>query len=117
MRALFFSAYDGANGFELWKSDGTEAGTALVKDIRPSSGTLSPSYLTDVNGTLFFTANDGTNGVELWALIVGEPTAITLASLTARPSRGAFLTWPWLGLAGLLALAMGGALWARRRLG
>jgi ELWxxDGT repeat protein len=32
---LFFTAYDGVNGFELWKSDGTAAGTVLVKDIRP----------------------------------------------------------------------------------
>ncbi len=30
---LFFGAYDGTNGNELWKSDGTAAGTVLVKDI------------------------------------------------------------------------------------
>jgi ELWxxDGT repeat protein len=67
---VFFVANDGATGDELWKSDGTAAGTVLVKDIRPgtdsgvSIGILS--YLTNVNGTLFFAANDGTNGVELW---------------------------------------------------
>ena len=31
---IFFTASDPANGEELWKSDGTEAGTVLVKDIR-----------------------------------------------------------------------------------
>ena len=34
---LFFTANDGINGTELWKSDGTAAGTVLVKDINPGS--------------------------------------------------------------------------------
>ena len=51
---------------ELWKSDGTEAGTVIVKDIRPGNDSSNPNDLTDINGTLFFTANDGINGRELW---------------------------------------------------
>src|SRR5262245_57599686 len=70
--ALFFSADDGVNGRELWKSDGTAAGTVLVKDIRPGSSPYGypygsdPQHLTAVGGTLFFAANDGTHGTELW---------------------------------------------------
>ena len=51
---------------ELWKSDGTNAGTVEVKDINPGNDASDPENLTDVNGTLYFTADDGTNGRELW---------------------------------------------------
>jgi ELWxxDGT repeat protein len=63
---FFFTATDPVHGSELWRSDGTETGTVLVKDIRPGSGSSSVNYLTNVNGTLFFRANDGTSGNELW---------------------------------------------------
>ncbi len=59
-------ANDGTSGIELWKSDGTAAGTVLVKDIRPGIFNSNPLSLTNVNGTLFFAANDGVTGFELW---------------------------------------------------
>ena len=65
-RTLFFHADDGTNGREFWQSDGTAAGTVLVKDINPGAGDSAPYELTTVNGTLFFRADDGTTGEELW---------------------------------------------------
>ena len=62
---LFFTAQT-ALGTELWKSDGTDAGTILVKDINSGAGSSNPINLTNVNGILFFYANDGVHGYELW---------------------------------------------------
>lgn len=63
---LFFTAKD-AKGRELWKSDGTQAGTVRVKNIRPGAKGSNPHELVDVGGTLFFVANDGAHGDELWS--------------------------------------------------
>ncbi|MDP2176318.1 MAG: hypothetical protein Q8K70_10460 [Bacteroidota bacterium] len=63
---LFFVADDGINGEELWKTDGTEQGTLMVKNIGFEHFRSFPKELTDVNGTLFFTANDEKHGYELW---------------------------------------------------
>jgi len=63
---LFFTAKTDANGDELWVSDGTTAGTKMVKDINPGSGSASPRFLVEMDGKVYFQASDGTNGVELW---------------------------------------------------
>jgi ELWxxDGT repeat protein len=63
---LYFVADDGVAGSELWKSDGTESGTVLVKDIRVGATGSFPRQLANVAGTLFFSANNGATGFELW---------------------------------------------------
>ncbi|MFO1002040.1 MAG: ELWxxDGT repeat protein [Planctomycetaceae bacterium] len=81
---LYFAATDETSGRELWRSDGTAAGTVLVKDIFTGTydtyqqlgafgsypvtipNSSDPKELTNVGGTLYFTAKDGSTGNELW---------------------------------------------------
>ena len=63
---LFFVADALNSGSELWASDGTEAGTRRVKDIKPGVRGAEPQGLTVAGGRLFFSADDGTHGRELW---------------------------------------------------
>ena len=51
---LFFQGYDATNGFELWRSDGTVAGTRLVKNLssQPSASTITS--LRPANNVLYF---------------------------------------------------------------
>jgi ELWxxDGT repeat protein len=53
---LYFTADDGSSGMELWKSDGSAAGTVRVADINPGYGGSNPSWLQAVGNTLFFSA-------------------------------------------------------------
>ncbi|MEZ4774166.1 MAG: T9SS type A sorting domain-containing protein [Bacteroidia bacterium] len=57
---------DMVNGIELWHSDGTTAGTNILKDIWPGSGSSVPEQLYLFNGEVFFRATDSLNGTELW---------------------------------------------------
>lgn len=68
---FYFIASDAIHEFELWKSDGTENGTIMVKDINPFGSMVGSNfndypYFCILNGMLFFEADDGSHGSELW---------------------------------------------------
>ena len=64
---LMFRATDGKTGNELWKTDGTTAGTVLVKDIRTGSGSSDVWDFGTIGKAVIFSANDGSGiGEELF---------------------------------------------------
>ena len=72
---VYFFALDevAANGQpqyarKLWRSDGTTAGTWVVRSFPSHALGLGPivSGLSAVGGSLYFAADDGEHGVELW---------------------------------------------------
>jgi ELWxxDGT repeat protein len=64
---LYFTATDPAHGLELWRSNGTVAGTRRVSDLRPGPLGSNPQHLTPYQGRLYFVANDGVRGYEIWS--------------------------------------------------
>lgn len=81
----FFTFDDQEHGNELWMSDGTEAGTRLVKDIREGNANgLSGGAILADGGVVYFSSTDG----QLWrsdgtadgthqVAVIPEPSSIT----------------------------------------
>lgn len=85
----YFAAHDGAHGFELWRSDGTEAGTWLVKDIAPGPAySLVGEPWVVLNGLILTGANDGTHGFELWRSDGTEAGTVMIEDLNPGGANG-----------------------------
>lgn len=63
--AVYFAANDVASGWQLWRTDGTIAGTVRVSNI--GGGACDRIFgIRKVGETLFFQADDFVHGAELW---------------------------------------------------
>ena len=71
-KRVFFSADDGVAGQELWKTDGTRAGTKRVKNIYPGARASGPEDLAPVGRRVVFGAFEPTADTS-----PGSPTAPT----------------------------------------
>jgi ELWxxDGT repeat protein len=65
-KLLFFTADDGVHGRELWRSDGSVAGTFRLTGIDSGVNCSFVDDLTAVGSTVFFAATNVDTGQELW---------------------------------------------------
>jgi len=82
---LYFVANDGAHGNEVWRSDGTTAGTFMIGDINTEDPVVDYaehdiSHLINYNGSLFVSALDQSYTWVLYALRGND-----LAQVTSLP--------------------------------
>jgi ELWxxDGT repeat protein len=82
---FYFPASDSAHGLELWRTDGTPAGTYRLTDICPGPCNASPSNFELYRGEIYFSADDGVSGIELWASTVAPGSSRRVRDLCPGP--------------------------------
>ncbi len=63
---LLFSALTAGKGYELWKSNGTPAGTSMLMNISLGDSSSRPGGFAKFGNMVLFFANTVLNGRELW---------------------------------------------------
>ena len=81
------------NDFELWTSDGTNAGTHILKDINPGQGpgsstSSNPQFFVELNGKIYFKAQTLSQGLEWWMTDGTEAGTEIMLDLISGPING-----------------------------
>lgn len=83
---FLFSASTTTEGTEPWFTDGTEAGTNIVRDIVPDAGRSFPNNYAVLGDRAFFTAEESATGVELYVTDGSEGGTVLFADLNPDAS-------------------------------
>lgn len=106
---FLFRAEGQGSGVELWRSDGTEAGTALVKDIVPGGVSSSPWGFTAFAGRIYFGIGSPYEWTELWTTDGTEAGTVPVKAL----GTGSWSRTSWARAVGArLVFETGGRLWS-----
>lgn len=85
---LFFTGLSRTSGVEIFRSDGTPAGTSLLRDTDPGQDYGYPRNLTPAGGRLYFTAAGGPQGPAGRDLWVSDGTTAGTALVNPLPPAG-----------------------------
>lgn len=96
------AAFDPATGGELWASDGTQAGTRLVKDLAAGTASSFPGSFVAFNGRVYFVANDGASGLELWSTDGTDAGTVRVKDVNAGSGNGLYSGAPLVEMGGAL---------------
>ncbi len=72
--SVYFTGITAANGAELYRTDGTSAGTVRLTDIIAGAGSSQPANITVFNGNVYFTAQTVATGREWYRFNVAAST-------------------------------------------
>lgn len=86
--AVYFAGWDATHGTELWRSDGTLVGTAMVADILPGSAGSDPTQLATAGDKVAFAAHDTAGAGELWTSDGTSAGTQKLVTLTTPHTAG-----------------------------
>jgi ELWxxDGT repeat protein len=100
MHGTLLAVAEDASGLGLWKSNGTSAGTVLIKSI--DAGVTQPygKIMAVLGDTVFFSATDNAHGLELWKSDGTGPGTLLIKDI--NPDSGDSITGRWQEVNGTL---------------